>query len=122
MEFTIKDYIDDGLIFAFQVNNMQRYEGILYGKLRRLYLTENNLEDLKEFENIYNELNNSFKLIKIFNSGNGYMLQVLDLKYEGPYNENAYYMLEDYVTSNDLIDLLKKYDNKIKEKTNVKTK
>ena len=122
MELTIKDYIDGDFTFAFLVNRMQRYEGILYSKYGNVFLTEKNLEDLKQFENIYNLLNNSLKLIKITKIDNEYLLQELELHYEGPYNEKKYYMLENFITSSNLLDLLKEYDNIIKEENNVKTK
>ena len=117
-KYTIKDYIDAGYSFTFSVDDMGKYNGLLNGRESRIYLTEQNLLDLKEYENIYNLLKNSFRIIKINGGENHYVLQMLDLHYEGPYNEMSYYLLEDIEAAPTIEELLKKYDD-MKKETNV---
>lgn len=119
---TIKEYIDDGFTLTFCVSDMHKFEGMLNGRYGRVYLTQSNMKDFKKYKNIFNLLNNSFRIIKISGEDNHYILQMLDLQFEGPYNENQYYLLEDLETDSDLLRLLENYDNKVKEETNVKTK
>ncbi len=119
-DLTIKDYIDNGFTLTFYLTNTNKYQGVLNGRQGRLYLTDYNLNDLKEFKNIFNLLKANNRLIKISGNENNYILQMLELQYEGPYNEYCYYLLKDIESSDSLDDLLNKYDDK-KKGTNVKS-
>ena len=118
--FSSTSNIDNGFTLTFYLTNTNKYHGVLNGRQGRIYLTDYNLNDLKEFKNIFNLLKANNRLIKISGNENNYILQMLELQYEGPYNEYCYYLLKDIESSNSLDDLLNKYDDKKKE-TNVKS-
>ena len=115
MELTINDYLKGGFNLVIQTNNVNKYEGLLYGKLGYIYLSDSDLNDLKKYESIYEYLKNSYRIMKITCSENTYILQTLDKHYNGPYNEQEFFLLDDLETSNDLLDLLEKYNNQKKE-------
>ena len=115
MELTINDYLKGGFNLVIQTNNVNKYEGLLYGKSGYIYLSDSDLKDLKKYGSIYEYLKNSYRIMKISYSENIYILQTLDKHYEGPYNEQEFYLLEDLETSNNLLELLEKYNNKKEE-------
>ena len=116
--YTIKDFIDAGYVLAFNVNFLGRYSGMIYGKNGRLILTSRDFKPLKKHKNIYNLLKRSNRFIKISGKEGHYILQMLDLHYEGPNKEISYYLLQDFETDSDIDRLLEKYDESKKE-TNV---
>ncbi len=117
MTIPIKEYIETGLVLAFHLTEDNRYEGLLYGKEGTAFLSHRELKELKKYEGIYNLLKDSERIIKITYAGGIYYLQMLDIHYEGEYNEISYYLLRDFETNDNYENLLDEYDKKQKGMT-----
>ncbi len=52
MELTINDYLKGGFNLVIQTNNVNKYEGLLYGKSGYIYLSDSDLKDLETSNNL----------------------------------------------------------------------
>ena len=114
--YSIKDLVEAGYTITIYTDTFGRFLGTLMGRRTRAFLKPKDLKIFKDFKNIHKLLKEENRFIKLSGRKGYYLLQMLELHYDDEFAGR--YMLEDFETSEDFEDLLKKYDDMKKTNDN----